>query len=79
VTARVISLDAKRRNPAPGCGCPQHQLEALAERIRYALDAHAAELLIPAPTFTAALTDAAQTIASALGVHNGGMRPDARR
>ena len=60
MTATVISL-ASRRNPATGCQCPRHQLDALAGRVRNHLDAHAGELLIPRDVLADVLADLTAT------------------
>lgn len=60
MTAAVISL-ASRRDPATGCQCPRHQLDALAGRIRSQLDQTAGELLIPRDDLAAVLADVTAT------------------
>ena len=60
MTATVVSL-ASRRNPATGCQCPRHQLDALAERVRARLDECAGELLIPREHLADVLADLTAT------------------
>ena len=38
MTATVVSLASRRRNPEPTCNCPRHSLDALADRVRAVLD-----------------------------------------
>ena len=61
MTATVVSLASRRRNPAPACTCPRHSLDALASRIREVLDATEGELLIPREHLAAALADLTTT------------------
>ena len=61
MTATVVSLASRRRNPAPACTCPRHSLDALADRIRAALDDTEGELLIPRDHLADALADLVTT------------------
>ena len=61
MTATVVSLASRRRNPAPACTCPRHSLDALASRIREVLDATEGELLIPREHLAGALADLTTT------------------
>lgn len=66
MTATVISLDAKRRNAKPTCGCPRHELGALLDRIRARLDASEGSLLIPRDHLADSLADLTATTARLL-------------
>lgn len=59
--AHVIDLSSRRRNPAPACTCPRHSLDALAARIRAALEQTDGELLIPRDHLADALADLVAT------------------
>ena len=61
MTADVIALDSRRRNPAPACTCPRHSLDALADRVRAVLDGTEGELLIPREHLADALVDLTAT------------------
>lgn len=57
MSANVIDLASRRRNPDPACTCPRHQLDALAARVRDVLDGTDGELLIPREHLADALVD----------------------
>jgi hypothetical protein len=68
MTASVISLDAKRRNAKPTCGCPRHELRALSDRITARLEASEGSLLIPREQLAESLADLTATTARLLEV-----------
>lgn len=56
MAATVIPFPSQDRNPAPTC-CARCEMDALADRVRLALDQTAGELLIPREALAAAHAD----------------------
>ncbi len=75
MTATVVSLDSRRRNQEPACGCPRHRLEALAGRALAELARSEGELLIPLPTLAALVDDLTRTVEAALTAQHGKTQP----
>lgn len=66
MTATVVSLDARRRNRPPECGCPRHRLEALSERALSEMAATDGELLVDRTLLVALVDDLVSTVRTAL-------------
>ncbi len=61
MSANVIDLASRRRNPEQTCTCPRHSLDALADRVRAVLENTDGELLIPREHLAEALADLVAT------------------
>ena len=66
MTATVVSLDSRRRNRPPTCGCPRHTLEALTARALAELAGTEGELLIPRQALADMVDDLVATVTAAL-------------
>jgi hypothetical protein len=75
MTATVVSLDAKRRNRPPACGCPRHRLEALTARALEELATTEGELLVDRQLVAELVDDLCTTVRAALATSEGRTNP----
>lgn len=69
MTATVVSLESRRRNQSPTCGCPRHRLEALTDRALAELAGTDGELLIPRDVVAAMVDDLVTTVRAAIATN----------
>jgi hypothetical protein len=75
MTPTVVSLDSRRRNRPPACGCPRHSLEALTERATRELAGTEGQLLVDRQLVVALVDDLCVTVRSALETSQGRTNP----
>ena len=69
MTATVVSLESRRRNPAPACNCARHQLEGLVNRAQHRIADTAGELLIGRDVLAALVDDIAATVEQSIATN----------
>ena len=75
MTAPVISLDSRRRNRPPACGCPRHLLEALVARSVSELAGTEGELMVDRQLVSDLVDDLTTTVRAALASSHGRTNP----
>jgi hypothetical protein len=75
MTAPVISLDSRRRNRPPACGCARHRLETLTARSLEELATTEGELQVDRAVVARLVEDLVSTVRAALADSVGRTRP----